>query len=572
ALEDGDTIYAVIKGTAINNDGSLKIGYTAPGIEGQARVIAEAQAVAGVDPETITYVEAHGTATPLGDPIEIAALTKAFRASTEAKGFCAIGSVKSNIGHTNAAAGVAGIIKTTLAMVHQQIPPSLHFETPNPEIDFANSPFYVNTKLSPWDPGPFGKLRAGPTPRRAGVSSFGMGGTNAHLILEEAPPQPPSGNSRPWQLIALSAKTSTALEAATENLINYLSNSPANMADVAYTLKVGRQNLKHRRVLACQDIEDAISALRAQDRERVFTAFDESSNRPVAFAFPGQGAQHVNMGLGLYQTEPTFRKHVDACTDFLKRSQIAPHFGFDLRDVLYPREADLETAAERLKQTAITQPALFTIEYALTQLWMSWGVQPQAMVGHSIGEYVAACLAGVFSLEEGLLLVATRGRMMQQLPKGSMLAIFLPEDEVREDRFQPPLLSEGLSLAAINEASVSVVSGPTSAIDELQIRLKKQDISSRRLHTSHAFHSAMMEPIISPFTEFVSQFRLQPPRIPFISNVTGNWITAGEATDPGYWASHLRQTVRFAQGVQELLIDPQRILLETGPGRTLTTL
>ncbi|MFN6479644.1 SDR family NAD(P)-dependent oxidoreductase [Nostoc sp. DedQUE07] len=549
ALADGDRIHAVIKGSAINNDGSGKVGYTAPSVNGQAEVIAEAMMLAGVEPETINYIEAHGTGTALGDPIEIAALSQVFRSSTTKKGFCAIASVKTNIGHLDAAAGIAGLIKTVLALKHQQIPPSLNFEQPNPQIDFANSPFYVNTTLTEW--------KAGSTPRRAGVSSLGIGGTNAHVILEEAPVLEPSSPSRPWQLLVLSAKTDSALETATKNLANHLQQHPdVNLADVAHTLQVGRGEFNHRRVLVCQDIEDAASALR--DPQRVLTRLVENSDRPIAFMFPGQGAQYVDMGKELYQTEPVFQEQVDFCCQLLQ-----PHLGLDLRSVIYPKESESKAAAEKLQQTDITQPALFVIEYALAQLWISWGISPQAMIGHSIGEYVAACLAGVMSVEDALRLVAARGRLMQQLPFGAMLSVPLPEAEVRG------LLNENLSLAASNAPALCVVSGTDDAINALQNQL--QGIECRRLHTSHAFHSPMMETILEPFEKEVSKVRLNPPKIPFISNVTGTWITAEQATDPNYWARHLRSCVRFSEGISALLQEPNRILLEVGPGHTLST-
>ncbi|MBW4500874.1 MAG: SDR family NAD(P)-dependent oxidoreductase [Scytonema hyalinum WJT4-NPBG1] len=553
AIADGDHIYAVIKGWAINNDGSLKVGYTAPSVDGQAEAIAEAIMLAGVEPETISYVEAHGTGTTLGDPIEIAALTKVFRSSTEKKGFCAIGSVKTNIGHLDAAAGVTGLIKTALSLKHQQIPPSLNFEQPNPQIDFDNSPFYVNTKLTQW--------QQDLSPRRAGVSSLGMGGTNAHVILEEAPTLASSSPSRPWQLLVISAKTESALETATDNLAQHLMQHPdLNLADVAYTLQVGRKEFNHRRILVCQDIQDAVNALENRDSQRVFTHYQEPCERPITFMFPGQGSQYVNMGKELYQTEPIFREYVDRCCLILR-----PLLDLDLRSVIYPQESDTETAQEKLKQTSLAQPALFVIEYALAQMWMSWGISPSAMIGHSIGEYVAACLAGVMSLEDALTLVAMRGRLMQQLPSGSMLSIPLSEAEVK------PLLNENLSLAASNAPSSCVVSGTHAAIDELSERLIAQGLEYRRLHTSHAFHSQMMEPILQAFIAEVKKITLNPPQIPFISNLTGTWISAQEATNPNYWASHLRQTVRFADGISVLLQEPNRILLEVGAGRTLYT-
>jgi non-ribosomal peptide synthase protein (TIGR01720 family) len=553
ALTDGDSIDAVIKGSAVNNDGAFKVSYTAPRIGSQAKVIQTAQIVAEVEPETIAYIEAHGTGTSLGDPIEIAALTQAFGTSTDKKGFCAIGSLKTNIGHLDAAAGVAGLIKTVLALKYKQIPPSLHFEEPNPQIDFANSPFYVNTALSEW------KTKG--TPRRAGVSSFGIGGTNAHIIIEEAPTVEPSSPSRPWQLLLLSAKTSSALETATTNLADYLRQHPhLNLADVAHTLQVGRRAFDHRRMLICQDVDDAVKALAPLDSQRVFTQYQEPYHRSVAFMFSGQGAQYVNMGWELYHSEPTFAKQVDYCCELLK-----PHLELDLRTILYPSEAQVQAAAQQLTQTEITQPALFVIEYALAQLWMEWGIHPEVMIGHSIGEYVAACLAGVFSLEDAIALVATRGRLMQRLPSGAMLSVRLSEPEVQ------PLLGEELSLAGSNAPSACVISGPSKAVERLQQELQAKGVSCRWLHTSHAFHSPMMDPIVEPFIQSLRTVKLSPPQIPFISNVTGTWITAAEATDPSYWAKHLRQPVYFSKGIAELLQESGRILLEVGPGRTLST-
>jgi phthiocerol/phenolphthiocerol synthesis type-I polyketide synthase E len=554
ALSDGDCIRAVIKGSAINNDGSLKVGYTAPSETGQAEAIRAAQFMAEVEPETITYIEAHGTATALGDPIEIKALTQAFRAGTDKKNFCAIGSVKTNIGHLDAGAGVAGLIKTTLALEHREIPPSLHFEKPNPKIDFADSPFFVNAKLTPWE--------TNGLPRRAGVSSFGIGGTNAHVIVEEAPAFGPTGKGRDWQLLVLSAKTETALETLTLQLVEHLKQHPQlNFHDVAHTLQVGRGSFKHRRMLACRDAEDAISALGQTDARRSVDAFREIQRRPVVFMFPGQGTQYVNMAAELYSSEAVFRKHIDACCELLE-----PLLKLDLRQLLFPRAERAADAARELEQTCFTQPALFVVEYALAQMWMAWGVRPQAFIGHSIGEYVAACLSRVFTLEDALRLVAARGRMIQSLAGGAMLAVPLGEREVL------PLLGDQLSLAAVNGASSCVVSGSVEAIEELQERLNESGQSSRRLHTSHAFHSSLMNPIIESFTAQVRAVKLNPPHIPYLSNVTGDWITAHEATAPGYWAKHLRQTVRFADGLGKLLKDPDNVLLETGPGTTLTTL
>lgn len=554
ALADGDCIHAVIKGSAVNNDGSLKIGYTAPSEKGQAEVVAEALGNAGIKAETISYIETHGTGTLLGDPIEISALKQAFALSTKKKGFCAIGSVKTNVGHLNTAAGITSFIKTVLSLKHKLIPPSLHFETPNPQIDFASSPFYVNTKLTKWE--------TNGTPRRAGVSSFGVGGTNAHVVLEEAPITNSAEESRPWQLLLLSAKTSSALDTATTNLAEYLNQHPElNLADVAYTLAVGRTAFEYRRLLVCYDLDNAALHLEMQNPKQVFSNSQKPREREIVFMFPGQGAQYINMGLELYQVEPVFREQIDLCCQVLK-----PHLGLDLRQIMYPSTEQEEEAIKQLQQTEITQPALFVINYSLALLWRSWGVEPQAMIGHSIGEYVAACLAGVFSLEDALKLVAARGKLMQKLPSGSMLVVPLSEKEVQ------PLLGQKLSIAVINGPSMCVVSGSTDAVDALQNQLIEQEVECFRLHTSHAFHSAMMEPILMPFTELVKKVKLNAPKISYVSNLTGTWIKATEATDPNYWAKHLRQTVQFHSGLQELLKKPDLILLEVGPGRTLNTL
>jgi acyl transferase domain-containing protein len=553
ALADGDAIHAVIKGTAINNDGALKAGYTAPSVRGQMAVIAEALEVAEVDPETITYVEAHGTGTELGDPIEVAALTQAFRLKTERKGYCALGSVKTNVGHLAAAAGVVGLIKTVLALEHKQVPPSLHFEEPNPQIDFANSPFYVNTKLSEW--------RA-ESPRRAGVSSFGMGGTNAHVVVEEAPEGEPTGESRRHQLLVLSACGEAALDTMTDNLAAHLRAWPdLSLPDVAYTLQVGRQAFERRRMVVGGTLVEVAAALAERDPKRVCTGDGVKPGRPVVFMFSGQGSQYVSMGRDLYESEGVFREHVDMCVRILE-----PHLRLNLRRTLYPAEEEMAQAQEWLNQTELAQPALFVIEYALAQLWMSWGVTPTAMIGHSIGEYVAACLAGVFRLEDALGLVAERGRLMQSMPPGAMLSVMLPAKELQER------LSGSLAVAAINHPGRSVVSGQTDEIEELERRLSEQEIACRRLHTSHAFHSEMMEPIMGPFEERVRQVTLQSPQVPYLSNVTGGWIRAEDATDPGYWAQHLRRTVRFGEGVSLLGERADQVLLEVGPGRALQKL
>ncbi len=554
AVADGDFIHAVIKGSAINNDGSSKVDYTAPSVDSQSAAVVEAIANSAVEADSITYIETHGTGTSLGDPIEIAALTNAFRTFTDKNGFCAVGSVKTNIGHLDAAAGVASLIKTVLALKYKQIPPSLHFEKPNPEIDFENSPFYVNKDLSEWESNHY--------PRRTGVNSLGVGGTNVHVILEEAPDFKTSDNIENWHLLLLSAKSNTALDSATINLAKHLKQNPKlNLSDVAYTLQIGRKAFNHRSFAVCKDLKDAVEIFESFDSNRIVSSHQSSIDRDVVFIFSGQGSQYVNMGLELYNTESVFQEQIDRCSEILKGV-----LSFDLRDVMFPDEKNIEKSADLLKQTYITQPALFVFEYAIAKLWASWGVHPTAFVGHSIGEYVAACLAEVFSLEDALALVAARGRLMWALPEGSMLAVFLSENDIQS------MLNQDLSLAAINAASLCVVSGDNETIDKLAKKLSAKNKQYRRLHTSHAFHSKMMDPILEEFTEQVRKVSMHPPIIPFVSNVTGTWITPEEAVNPAYWAKHLRQTVRFADCINELLKEANSVLLEVGPGNTFSTL
>jgi acyl transferase domain-containing protein/acyl carrier protein len=578
ALRDGDTIHAVVKGSAINNDGSVKVAYTAPSVEGQAAVIGEALAVAGVEPETIGYIEAHGTGTELGDPIEIAALTKAFRASTDRKQFCTVGSVKTNIGHLDTAAGIAGFIKAVLALEHRELPPTVHFESPNPKIDFASSPFFVSGELKEWKTAPG-------VPRRAGVSSFGIGGTNCHIVLEEAPAAKQSGPSRPWQIVPLSARSGAALDEATKRLADHLREHPEQkLADVAHTLQMGRRAFPARRMVVLHEGEDAAAVLAAKTPDRVVSGVAEAGHRSVAFMFPGLGDHYVNMSRGLYEREPVFRREMDRCAEILK-----PHLGFDLREVLYPGDAPAEPGApsassgfdmrrmlgrdaggpdantERLNRTEVAQPAVFAVSYALAQLWMETGIRPQAVIGHSLGEYTAACIAGVFSLEDALALVAERAKMIQQLPGGAMLAVSASPDAVR------PFLTPDVAIATVNAPSLCVVAGPEDAVAALEEKLSSAGHVARRLATTHAFHSPMMQPVVAPFVDRVRKMKLSAPKIAFVSNVTGTWITAEQATDPEYWGRHLRETVRFEQGVAELLREPGRVLLECGPGQTLST-
>jgi acyl transferase domain-containing protein len=555
ALADHDHIYATIKGVGVNNDGSARVSFAAPSVDGQAEAIAMAQALAGVAAESITYIEAHGTGTALGDPVEIAGLAQAFRLNTERNQFCAIGSVKSNIGHLDAAAGIAGLIKTSLALQNAQIPASLHYTRPNPKINFAETPFYVNAGLADWP--------AAKTPRRAGVSSFGSGGTNAHVVLEEAPERQVSGRARTEQLFVISARSQTALDQGAHNLAGFITaGDPAvNLADAAYTLQTGRRHFPYRRATVASTAAEAAEALVSGDSKRVWSRKCEHADAPVVFLFPGQGAQQVNMGRGLYEHEPVFAAQVDECAEVLR-----PLMGLDLCTLLYPQPGQEEDASRQLKETFITQPALFVVEYALAQLWMHWGVAPKAMIGHSLGEYVAACLAGVFSRNDALRILSARARMMQDLPAGAMLAVRLPEAEVL------PLLGERLSIAALNSPSITVVSGPFDAVDDLAATLEIKKVMCRRLATSHAFHSSMLDPMLPGFAEVVGSVRMHPPQVPFVSSLTGAWITDEQATSPDYWVQQVRRAVRFSSGIAELLEDPANILIEVGPGQTLSTL
>lgn len=560
ALADGDTIHAVIKGSALNNDGAAKVGYTAPSVEGQAAVIRAAHAFADVDAASIGYVEAHGTGTTLGDPIEVAALNQAFGASTSRRGYCALGSVKTNIGHLDAAAGVTGLIKAVMALRHRTLPPSLNFEQPNPNIDFAQGPFYVNTVAKDWP--------EGATPRRAGVSSFGMGGTNVHVVLEEAPVVARPGqaahtDTRVWPLL-LSARSASALANSARRLAAHLRAHPElALADVASTLALGRKRFDHRAVVMASTLADAADAL-DDPADACHVSGEVLSDRPViAFMFPGQGTQHVDMGRALYEGEPVFKAVVDQCSETL-----APRLGCDLRDLLYPDAAQAAQAQARLEQTEITQPALFVVEYAMARLWMSWGVQPEAMVGHSIGEYVAACLAGVFSLAEALEIVAARGRLLQTTRPGAMLAVNLPAAEAQSYASG----RQSCDLAAINAADLCVLSGAPEAIDMAERDLAGRGVAVRRLHVSHAFHSSLVAPMLDEFHALLSRITLRAPSVPFVSNLSGTWITSDEACSPAYWVRHVRGTVRFADGLATLLERPDRILLEVGPGDTLSGL
>ena len=548
ALADGDPVIALIRGGAVNNDGGTKASFMAPSSAGQAAVIAMAHADAGVEPRSISYVEAHGTATPIGDPIEMEGLTRAFRHGTADVGFCRVGSVKSNVGHLVMAAGAAGVIKTALALAERQLPATLHYRAPNPSIDLAHSPFVVNDTTCAWT------TEGGPL--RAGVSSFGVGGTNAHVVMEEPPARAPSEASEGPHLLVLSARTSTALGAAAARLADRLDAEPEiNLADVAWTLATGRKAFAHRVAVVARDVPEAVAKLASLETTAAVARSHPARPGDVVFLFPGQGAQYAGMGCELYAREPVFRCAFDACAEALHGE-----LGFDLREKVFADDA------EALRQTAVTQPATFALEYALARLWMDAGLVPAAMIGHSVGEFVAATLAGVFELDDALRLVARRGALMQAQPAGGMLSVRLPAS-VLEAR-----LPADLSLAAENAPGACVVAGPLAAIARFQARLETEGTACRPLRTSHAFHSAMMDPVLAPFRAEVENVARQAPRLPLVSTATGDWLGAEEATSAAYWTEHLRRAVRFSIALGRVLDAPSRVLLEVGPRATLGTL
>ena len=548
ALADGNPVLAVIRGVAINNDGRDKASFTAPSVDGQAAVVAAAHESAGIDPRSISYVETHGTATPLGDPVEIEALTRAFRRRTEDAAFCRIGSLKSNVGHMVIAAGAAGVIKTALSLSTEQLPPSIHFDAPNPKIDFAASPFVVNDRLTPWP--------RSSQPRRAGVSSFGVGGTNAHVVMEEAPAQDVSPMAVGPQLLLLSAKTRTGLDAMALRLADHLAAHPQlNLADVAHTLQVGRSRFAHRLCVVADSVTRASTALRAaDDPQRALRALGAAVPKLV-WLFPGQGAQYAGMGRGLYEHDSAFRAAFDECVEALR-----PVLPFDLKARMF------DGAADALIATGTTQPATFCLEYALAQSWLARGARPVALIGHSVGEFVAAVLAGVMTLADAARLVARRGAMMEALPAGAMLSVRLPLARLT------PLLPPELSLAAENGPTACVVAGPAPAIEAWRVRLEADGIVARLLQTSHAFHSSMMDPVVQPFEAEVRKIRLSAPRIDIVSTLTGTWLSAEQATDPAYWARHLREPVRFSPALRTAQARHDAAFLEIGPRGALSTL
>ncbi|MET3130770.1 acyl transferase domain-containing protein [Oxalobacteraceae bacterium GrIS 1.11] len=554
ALRDNDHIYAVILDGAVNNDGSLKVGFTAPSVDGQVEVAVEAMERAGISPDTLSFVEAHGTATAMGDPIEVASLSQAFRHYTERKQFCALGSVKGNIGHTDVASGMASLIKVALSLKHGVLPASINYSAPNPKIDFDASPFFVNTAAR--------ELSRRDGPLRALINSFGVGGTNACAILQEPPVVARQKNGRVANLLLLSAKTDGALDTLTSNFKQYVAGQAGlDLNDAAFTLQVGRRHFKHRRFIAYQDRADLLAKLGRPGVEGMNHSLAGAGERPIVFAFPGQGNQFVGMGHDLYQSEPVFRAQIDLCCEYL-----LPVLGLDLRDVMYGRGAFADNAAAHLNQTYLTQPALFVTSYAMARLWISLGIVPDAMIGHSVGEYVAAALGGVFGLESALHAVASRGKLIQALPGGAMLAVLLPENTVRSR------LPEALCVAAVNNPQLTIVAGPGESIAAFEEKLLREKIFAKRLDTSHAFHSAMMDAALPPFARTLASMRLNPSSIPIISTVSAAELSPQQATDPDYWVHHVRRTVRFSDAIVPLLAaDKPAIFLECGPGHSLVS-
>ncbi|RLC10634.1 MAG: polyketide synthase, partial [Deltaproteobacteria bacterium] len=553
ALEDGDHVYAVIKGSAINNDGGQKVGYLAPSVDGQAAAMVEAYAVADIDPTTIGYVECHGTGTYMGDPIEIAALTQAFRRSTDATDICRVGSVKTNIGHLDTAAGVASLIKAALSLENGQIPPSLQFDKPNPEIEFEKTPFRVNDTLSDW-PGTQSR-------RRAAVNSLGVGGTNAHVVLEEAPVarQPSSESQRPYQLLRLSARNKKSLDGNTAALADHLQNNAnISLSDVAYTLEVGRRDMERRRVVAVRDREEAIELLERCDPGRVFTHSVPDGEVSVVFMFSGAAGQYPGMAMDLYADQPVFRENVDQGVRLFEEKT-----GRSIRTVMFPDEAGKAAAGEALLDPGIQLPAIFIVEFAMAQLWMSWGVKPDLMIGHSMGENTAACIAGVLSYKDGLELLIARGELMERTAEAAMVSVNLRADELA------PLLGDSCDLASVNAPELCVAAGTIEAIGALEKRLDEREVEYRRLPFKRAAHSRLYDPILDEFRAVLQRLELQPPEIPFVSNRTGQLILDEEATSPDYWVEHLRRTVHFADGLDTILSTPGRLLIEVGPGQSL---
>lgn len=545
AVNDNDHIYAIIRSSAANNDGKRKVGYTAPSVSGQAECILLAHQVANVPYNTISYIETHGTATKLGDPIEIEALNKAF--NNDVSHQCAIGSIKSNVGHLDAAAGVAGVIKTSLALKNKKIPASLHYAGPNPEINFASGPFYVNDKLSDWKP-------VNGAPLRAGVSSFGIGGTNAHLVLEAYDSVNEKSSARPYLFMPFSAKTQTALDNYGQDFKAFLKDhKDINLADLSYTLKKGRASFNYRNFAIYKNTGETLEVSLIPNKNNITTA---KKNSNVVFMFPGQGNQYFEMAKNLYSSEPLFKALMDE--GFKVLLDIT---GESYKDILGYTETPVDE--NKINNTLYTQPILFLLEYALATYLIKLGITPKNMIGHSLGEYTAACIASVFSLKDGLKLITNRAKLMNNIEAGTMVAVASSSSKINS------MLDDSLSIAAINTPDSCIVSGSDSSIKAFTEKLTEKEIAFSILKTSHAFHSEMMDVILADFEKEFQQITLSEPKLPFVSNLTGKPITKEEATSPKYWARHLRETIRFTDGLTHLLQTPNSVFIEVGPGKSM---
>ncbi len=561
AIADGDRIHAVIAGSAVNNDGARKVSYLAPSVDGYAEVVAEALALADVPAEQIQYVEAHGTGTSVGDPIEIEALTQAFRATTGKTGFCGIGSVKTNIGHLDTAAGVAGLLKVVLAMQHGELPASLHFRRPNPLIDFPRSPFQVVAERREW-------LRQGGVPRTAGVSSLGVGGTNAHLVVREAEAQPVApavAYPRRCHLLPTSGKGDAAAVGNAKALAAHLRDvadadlPEASLPDIAWTLQVGRKWFPQRGfAVGATPAELAEQFAAPEWKAQLKKAADRAPS--IVFLFPGGGAQYPGMGRGLYEHEPAFRAAADECLRVLPDTCRET-----VRRLLFGDLASAEHG-DQLERPSLALPALFLIEYALARTLQSFGIEPDALLGHSMGEYVAACLGGTFTLQQGMQVVLLRGELFEQAQQGAMLIVPMTAEAAMA------LGDSDVSLAAANAPELSVLAGSVATIERLEQRLQGEGVDVQRLRIHVAAHSHLLDPILDRFRAGLRAMSLQPAKKPWISNVTGEWIDAQRAADPDYWVEHLRRTVRFQDGVDTLLAGGDRVFVEVGPGKALTSL
>ncbi|MGI9625472.1 MAG: type I polyketide synthase, partial [Longimicrobiales bacterium] len=538
AVEDGNHIYALVVGSAVNNDGAGKVGYLAPGVEGQAQAIQEALSIAEVNPETVSYVEAHGTGTRIGDPIEVAALTQAYRTSTTRTGFCGLGSIKSNMGHLDTAAGIAGLMKVALSMEHELLPATLNFSAPNPNLDWESSPFYVVSDARPWP-------RTPSIPRRAGVGSLGVGGTNAHLVLEEAPQlaAPARVDDGRWRIVPLSARSRPALERGGARLAEHVEQFPGlHLGDVAHTLSVGRHAFSHRRAVIARSGEDIVNALGTRKSDYA-VAGEAAQDLECVFMFAGGGAQYPGMARGLYDSEPVFKAALEECLGIA-----GTHTDRDLFALLYPEAAEYAAAASELKRPSRALPILFSVQYSMAKLLGSWGVEPAAMIGHSMGEYTAACLSGVLTLEGALRIVSLRGRLFEELGPGGMISVSASEEAILEH------IPQELSVAAVNAPEMCVVAGPVEPLATFEAHLVGEGFETRRVHIDVAAHSKMLDPILDPFLEGIQDVEFGVPKIPFVSNLSGQWI-GEEASTPEYWVRHLRESVRFSDGLGRIAQD-----------------